>query len=109
MANGDLDEVFKKGGGTEMAVMSTTFDKDVALNYASSEHPLVFHFQTVGLTRGVDITFLSLYPKEVEFVYPPLTFLTVIGDTEEETLTIIEEEKAITINVTIVPVMPQMS
>ncbi len=101
MANRDLDEVFKKGGGTEMAVMSTTFDKDVALNYASSEHPLVFHFQTVGLTRGVDITFLSLYPKEVQFVYPPLTFLSVVDKPKTEATRIG--------NVKIVELIPQMS
>jgi hypothetical protein len=109
MANMKLNEIFKSVGGTEMAVMSTTSDKEVAVKYAKSESALVFKYTTLGLTRGVKIQFLSLYPKEVEFVYPPLTFLSFFGDTEEETVTIVEEEKTVTINVTIVPVMPQMS
>jgi hypothetical protein len=109
MENMELGKTFKSVGGTEMAVMSTTSDKEVAVKYAKSESALVFKYNTVGLTRGVKIQFLSLYPKEVEFVYPPLTFLTIVGDTEEEAVTIVEEGEAITINVTIVPVMPQMS
>ena len=96
MKNMVLDKSFQSKGGTEMAVMSTTSDKEVALSYASSDCPLVFKYTTVGLTRGVKIQFLSLYPKEVEFVYPPLTFLSVVG-------------KLVEGNVTIVEVMPQMS
>jgi hypothetical protein len=57
-------------GGTEMAVMSTTCDKEVALKYSRSQRPLVFKYKTFGLSRGVSIQFLSLYPKEVEYVYP---------------------------------------
>jgi hypothetical protein len=109
MKNMKVDEIFMSVGGTEMAVMSTTSDKEVAVKYAKSESALVFKYTTLGLTRGVKIQFLSLYPKEVEYVYPTLTFLSFVGDTEEETVTIVEEEKAVTINVTIVPVMPQMS
>ena len=72
MANINVDKTFKSVGGTEMAVMSTTSDKEVALSYAQSKFPLVFKYNTVGLTRGVKIQFLSLYPKEVEYVYPLL-------------------------------------
>jgi hypothetical protein len=97
MKNMVLDDTFKLSGVTEMAVMSTTSDKEVALKYASSENPLVFKYTTVGLTRGVKIQFLSLYPKEVEFVYPPLTFLSVVSKPSKEG------------NVTIVEVSPQMS
>ena len=92
-----VDKTFESVGGTEMAVMSTTSDKEVALSYASSDCPLVFKYTTVGLTRGVKIQFLSLYPKEVEYVYPPLTFLTSIGHSYKEG------------NVTSVEVSPQMS
>jgi hypothetical protein len=97
MANKELGETFESVGGTEMAVMSTTSDKEVALSYAQSKFPLVFKYNTVGLTRGVKIQFLSLYPKEVEFVYPPLTFLSVVSKPYVEG------------NVRIVEVMPQMS
>ena len=68
----ELGETFKSVGGTEMTVMSTTSDKEVAVKYAKSESALVFKYTTVGLTRGVKIQFLSLYPKEVEYVYPLL-------------------------------------
>jgi len=63
-------------GGTELAPMSTTADKEVALKYARSTYPLVFVYETLALTRGCCIQFLSLYPTEVEYLYPPLTFLS---------------------------------
>jgi hypothetical protein len=79
-----VDKTFESVGGTEMAViMSSTSDKMIALSYAeytSCECPLVFKYKTVGLSRGVKIQSLSLYPKEVEYIYPPLTFLSVVGD-----------------------------
>jgi hypothetical protein len=69
----DVQGPFLSQGGTEMAVMSTTCDKEVALSYSrtgSGQYPLVFKYKTFGLSRGVLIQFLSLYPKEVEYVYP---------------------------------------
>ena len=68
-----------------------------AIGIFSDQSALVFKYKTVGLTRGVKIQFLSLYPKEVEYVYPPLTFLSVVSKPYVEG------------NVTIVEVMPQMS
>jgi len=50
---------------------------------------------------GVKIQFLSLYPKEVEYVYPPLTFLSVVDKPKTEATRIG--------NVKIVEVIPQMS
>ena len=32
------------------------------------------------LDRGADLTFLSAFPKEGEFLYPPLTYLESVGD-----------------------------
>jgi hypothetical protein len=66
----DVEGPFLSQGGTEMAVMSTTCDKEVALKYSRSQRPLVFKYKTLGLSRGVSIQFLSIYPKEVEYVYP---------------------------------------
>ena len=34
-------------GGTELAPMSTTDDKEVALSYARSTYPLVFVYETL--------------------------------------------------------------
>ena len=37
---------------------------------------ILFRYSTIEQTSGVCIDFLSLYPKEVEFLFPPLTNLT---------------------------------
>ena len=71
---------FKEEGGTEVAPMSTTEDKDVALQYASSQRPLLFEFKAKGMSMGVDISYLSVYPHEREVLYPPLTYLLPEGE-----------------------------
>lgn len=77
MKNLEMDmHEFRAVGGTELAPMSTTTSEDVAKHYAESKVPLVFKYKVSGLKAGVCIQFLSLYPKEQEYVYPPLTFLT---------------------------------
>ena len=61
--------------------MTTT--RQVALAYAESESPLVLKFKTRGLGRGCSIRHLSMFPAEKEFLYPPLTFLSLeVGETE---------------------------
>eukprot|EP00747_Dinoflagellata_sp_TGD_P151343 gnl/TRDRNA2_/TRDRNA2_177205_c1_seq14.p1 gnl/TRDRNA2_/TRDRNA2_177205_c1~~gnl/TRDRNA2_/TRDRNA2_177205_c1_seq14.p1 ORF type:complete len:197 (+),score=37.87 gnl/TRDRNA2_/TRDRNA2_177205_c1_seq14:70-591(+) len=70
----DMDKL-KKQGGTELAPMSTSADKSVAIKYAASESPLIFRYKAQGLAKGVSIKFLSLYPKEEEYLYPPGTLL----------------------------------
>ena len=59
----------------------------VAQKYAESEFPLVFKYTTVGLTKGLRSnssvsTRKKLYQKELEFIYPPLTFLSVVPNTK---------------------------
>lgn len=41
-------------------------------------------YKTRGNSRGVAIKFLSLFPKEEEFLYPPLTLLASDGPPTEE-------------------------
>ena len=80
MTDMKVDKKFLSQGGTEMAVMSATSDKEVALSYARREPPkpgLVIKFKTSGLSRGVSIQFLSLYPNEAEFIYPVHLFKQV--------------------------------
>ena len=36
---------------------------------------LIFVYHTQGLSQGVKIADFSMYPKEREFLYPPLTYL----------------------------------
>ena len=52
-------------------------DKATALSYAfeSKVSGIIFRYATTGHTRGISIRHLSLYPKEQEFLYPPLTNL----------------------------------
>ena len=80
-----LSMEFLQNGGTEFACLSTSASKDVAVNFAVSELPLVFKFETTDFTsRGADISFLSVYPGEQEALYPPLTYLrSVKAETED--------------------------
>jgi hypothetical protein len=55
--------------------MSTTDDYNVAKSFAASRCGLIFVFTTQGHSKGVDIAAFSMYPKEREFLYPPLTYL----------------------------------
>ena len=70
---------FLEAGGTELAPMSTTSDLAVALRYAagdSSASSLLFRIHTrSSMERGADISFLSAFPAEREFLYPPLLYL----------------------------------
>ena len=56
---------------------STTANRDVAASFAGKQHPLLFKYETKDfMCRGADIGFLSVYPQEEEFLYPPLTYLS---------------------------------
>jgi hypothetical protein len=93
----DTSGRFLLEGGTEVALMSTTDKLEVALSYARSRCPLVFKYKTQGLNRGCSIQFLSLYPFETEFLYPPLTFISAEGECYVED------------GITFLDVTPQMS
>jgi len=72
---------FQRVGGVEMAPMSTSDLKSVACKYAAgSQGGLLFEYETQGKSTGVSIQYLSVYPKEQEFLYRPLTFLVSNGD-----------------------------
>ena len=75
---------FLKNGGTEFACLSTSASRDVAWGFAQSDLPLIFKFESKDFSsRGADIAFLSVYPNEREFLYPPLTFLRPVGAQNE--------------------------
>merc|ERR1711969_471432 len=59
---------FMTQGGTDFACVSTTAHQAIAVhNFASSALPLVFKVVTKNcLSRGADISFLSVYPTEQE-------------------------------------------
>jgi len=75
-----IPEAFLQQGGTEVAPMSTTADLAVAVRYSLSPHSILFRLETDSfITRGSDISYLSAFPAESEFLYPPLTFLSPVG------------------------------
>ena len=45
-------------------------------NFAGGSLPMVFRVVSKGpMDRGADVSFLSVYPSEEEYLYPPLTYL----------------------------------
>ena len=121
MANMIVLEEFKQRGGTELAPMSTSaskvqsphdlrttsicpahvhasdlprvrMPKATAFSYAQSKVPLVFKFVVKGMTRGVSIDFLSVYPGEAEFLYAPLTYICYKGESKDGDTTVISVE-----------------
>ena len=71
-------------GGTELAPMSTTSSLKVAMQYASSENSVLLRLLTKNfMCRGPEISFLSAFPMESEYLYPPLTYLQPTGDEQK--------------------------
>ena len=71
---------FMAQGGTELAPMSTTSDLSVAMRYSASSHAVLLRLITESFyERGPDISFLSAFPGEAEFLFPPLTYLQPTG------------------------------
>jgi len=77
MSNVELLGKFMADGGTELAPMSTTADLRIALKYASTGRVAVLlRIRTQNcMQQGADLTWLSAFPYEKEFLYPPITFL----------------------------------
>ena len=88
-------------GGNELALMSTSSSKETALAYASTGKVsgLIFRLSTIGHSRGIQIDHLSLYPKECEYLFPPLTNLTF-----DQTSEVLVEN-----GVEVVPIVPMWS
>ena len=68
-------------GGIESAFMSTTLNRQVALEYASNggagRAGIVFEIQQGMVDRGADMAWISQYPHEKEILFAPLTGLEV--------------------------------
>jgi hypothetical protein len=83
--------------------MSTSKSDKVAESFAKSKCPLIFKFETTSfMTRGADIGFLSVYPGEEEFLYPPLTFLRSIEAKKER----IGDNGELALVATVEPIFP---
>ena len=62
---------FLAKGGTELAPMSTTSDLRIAMEYSASSNAVLLRLRTRSfMQRGPDISFLSAFPAEREFLFP---------------------------------------
>ena len=82
MSNRKIFEEFMTAGGTELAPMSTTAELKVALQYsqgpADTINTLLWLRTENFMDRGVDLEWLSAFPHEKEYLYPPLSYLKPI-------------------------------
>ena len=66
-------------GGVELAAMATTTERKVAEVFSGDEQGSIFEITFNSASRGADLQFLSQFPAEREFLYPPGTALTCEG------------------------------
>jgi hypothetical protein len=91
--NMEVAKDFLRGGGVEMAPMSTSYDLATALFYSHSPNSIIFKLVTRSfMERGADVAWLSAFPAERECLFPPLTFLSPTGRIQKvgNTFTIVE-------------------
>lgn len=76
-----VSDLFLSEGGTELAPMSTSKEPSIALRYArGAKDALIFRLSSTSfMNLGCDLTSLSAFPHEKEYLYPPLTYLCPRG------------------------------
>jgi len=80
LRNLKMADGFVNSGGTELAPMSTTSSLKIAMQYSVSEKSLLLRIKTSDfMNRGPDISWLSAFPTEKEFLFPPLTYMRATG------------------------------
>jgi hypothetical protein len=50
------------------------------LQYAGEGFPVLFKIEIGAIDRGADVRFLSQYPSENEILFPPLSYIEVVGN-----------------------------
>ena len=87
-------------GGIEPAFLSTTYDRQVAMSYASApgKAGLVFEMKMGMVDRGAELSWLSQYPHERECLFPPLTGLEVQYTRVEETVLVVGVRTSVNLN-----------
>ena len=83
------EDKMKEEGVVERAPMSTSADRSVAEKYARVNEEeqvprILLEYNTKALSTGTSIKFLSVYPKEEEILYPPLTRIELEGNLESK-------------------------
>jgi len=78
----EMPDEFKTAGGTELAPMSTTANLWVALKYSQEgDSSVLLWLRTHSfMDRGVDLTWISAFPHEREFLFSPLTYMRSVRD-----------------------------
>ena len=90
MSNVLVADRFIEEGGTELAPMSTTASIGTALEYAASSNGLVLRLRTrSSMERGADIRFVSAFPAEKEYLFPPLVYLQPTKRRSQEVLDVL--------------------
>ena len=76
--------------------MSTTTDRNIALNYggaanASDKPSIIFEMQVGMIDRGAPVQWCSQFPEEAEILFAPLTGCEVVGMPKVEKSVIVVE------------------
>lgn len=81
-------------GGVEFAFMSTTADRDVAMDYAKATDKkaasCVMEVKMGMIDRGADLSWLSQYPHEKEITFPPYTGIEVLDTRVDKSVLVVE-------------------
>merc|ERR1712196_98603 len=97
---------FLEHGGTETAPCSTTTDIGIAVSFSASKNVLIMQLHCRSfMHRGANLAFLSAYPDQVEYLYPPLTYLAPTGRAHKHTVTLPTGGEA---TITVIQVEPVM-
>ena len=69
-------------GGVEWGFMSTTTNRQVSIQYSGvdKQRGTVFEIVAGRIDIGADLAWLSQYPAEAEYLFPPLSCLEVIDE-----------------------------
>ena len=123
MCSIDAAGEFRQRGGTQISVMSASEDRRVAEQHAMKRMAeggaetrrngslAVLRIKDDAKTvppgsatpwLGVDISYLAVFPKEHEAIYPPCTYLEPKGTTEESV-----EVDGVSFNFTVLEVVPR--
>ena len=93
LENMAVSDAFLSGGGTERGCMSTTTNRRVAEEKfakvgVDNPFPLLLKIDCAGGSAsqcsGASVGWLSMYPEEEEWLFPPLTYLRPVGAPVDE-------------------------
>merc|ERR1712224_775453 len=73
--------------GMDYAFLSTSYDEDVANDFAAKAATcVVFEIEYTPTTPGVDISMVSVHPEEKEVLFPPCIGLNLVREKDESNM-----------------------